>query len=164
MCLGLVVLYHFCSNKGHGVQNAFRPGVMGLNHRNTEKNIEKFSSSKPLGLGAWNLVYSLASFSFTKFVQMKVPGFKWPYARRLLVWTTEIHRKYSKIFFFRIAMLTCLKFGMKLWNVNEIHFKVFYLSPSQLSKRADPGTLLVGYVVPEAILAKAYMQTQTEFL
>ena len=41
-------------------------GVLGLSHRNTNKNIYKSSSSEPLSLDAWSLVCSFAELSFTK--------------------------------------------------------------------------------------------------
>ena len=45
----LVVLYQVCSNQGPRVQGGPGPGVLGSNHGNAQKYIEKSSSSEPPG-------------------------------------------------------------------------------------------------------------------
>ena len=43
-----------------GFKMASRQGVLGSNHIDTLKDIQKSFSSEPLGLDAWNLVWSIA--------------------------------------------------------------------------------------------------------
>ena len=66
-------LYQVCSNGGPGVRNGpAAGGVLGSKMKYTSKS----SSPELLGSGASNLVCSIAWWSFTKFVQTKVPGSK----------------------------------------------------------------------------------------
>ena len=51
----------FVQTKVPGSKMAQRQGVLGLNHRNAKKYIQKSSSSEPLGLDVSNLVLSIAS-------------------------------------------------------------------------------------------------------
>ena len=48
----LIMLYQVCSNEGPRVQAGSGPGDPRFNHRNTQKNIQKCSSSEPLGSDA----------------------------------------------------------------------------------------------------------------
>ena len=73
----LVNLYQVCSNGGLGTQNGPAAGGFGFK----SKTYSKSSSAEPLSSGAGYLVYSIAWWSFTKFIQMVAPGLNWPYAR-----------------------------------------------------------------------------------
>ena len=64
-----------------GSEMAQRQGVLGLNHSNTWKNIQKYFSSKPYGSGAWNLVYSMAKGPIPCLRKWRSQGQKWSYAR-----------------------------------------------------------------------------------
>ena len=65
------------------------------------------------------MVCSIAWWSLTKFVQMKVPGSKMALRQWIQFPTIELHKKkYSKIFFFRTVWLRYMKFGM--WHCQVV--------------------------------------------
>ena len=65
-------LYQVCSNGGPGIQNGPAAGGLALKMKYTSKS----SSPELIGSVASNLVCSISWWSFTKFVQIKVPESK----------------------------------------------------------------------------------------